>query len=66
MNQEEYKISSEWIGPHDRDDPCRYNFCVGCNHQKCETCGWNPFVSLERIVTKYGRKAADYLTRPET
>lgn len=44
---------------------CYYNHGVDCDDDKdCSICGWNPFVSLSRIVEKYGRRAGDYLTKP--
>lgn len=44
---------------------CSYNEGVDCDDGMfCSTCGWNPFVSLSRIVAKYGEKAGDYLTKP--
>lgn len=64
MNEKEYKISRSWSGPYDKDPPCIYNTYVGCGYHKCDTCGWNPFVSIERLVLKYGNEAADYLTKP--
>ena len=53
-----------WVGEYDNCPPCYYNENVGCDSRLCENCGWNPFVSLTRIVTKYGKAAADYLTTP--
>lgn len=53
-----------WVGEYDSFPDCYYNDNVGCNYPVCESCGWNPFVSLERIVTRYGKDAADYLTPP--
>ena len=58
----DYKIEKDWVGEHDYDPPCVYNPRVGCDRHRCEQCGWNPFVSLERIAVKYGADAVDYLT----
>ncbi len=56
-------ISDEvWVGPYDDAPDCIYNCCVGCYKHDCVECGWNPFVSLYRISTKYGKDAANYLT----
>ena len=34
---------------------CRYEDGVDCGEQDhCQFCGWNPFVALYRMVTKYG------------
>lgn len=60
----DFTIEKDWIGEYDNAPPCTYNIRVGCTKHKCENCGWNPFVSLERIITKYGEDAADYLTPP--
>lgn len=67
MNQEynEYKISADWVGPYDEYPPCSYNKSVGCRNQRCETCGWNPVVSIERIKSKYGSYAVKFLTEVE-
>ena len=59
---EQNEIDSSWYGPYDDAPDCFYNSCVGCNERDCVSCGWNPFVSYARIVTKYGQKNADYLT----
>lgn len=60
----DYPMNPNWIGEYDNDPQCVYNAHVCCKHHRCEVCGWNPFVSLERIVAKYGNTAADYLTLP--
>ena len=64
--KEKYKIEKSWEGPFDKLPSCRYNFHVGCGKGDCENCGWNPFVSLYRITSKYGIDAGDYLTRPNS
>ena len=64
MNQDNngYKISNDWVGPYDDAPSCAYNNSVGCRNQKCETCGWNPVVSMERLTSKYGGYSVKYLT----
>ena len=64
FGMKEYKISKEWLGPYDDAPDCIYNKCVGCDSKQCESCGWNPFVSLERMISKYGEAAASCLTLP--
>ncbi len=60
INQNE----ATWVGSKDCH-VCYYNSGVDCDDFKdCAWCGWNPFVSLARIVEKYGQKAGDYLTKP--
>jgi len=60
----DFPIEKDWIGEYDNAPSCTYNCCVGCLQHHCENCGWNPFVSLERVILKYGENAADYLTPP--
>ena len=57
-----YPIDIEWIGEYDNAPPCSYNPRVGCPYSQCETCGWNPFVAMDRIKTEYGDDAVNYLT----
>ena len=62
---DDFKILSSWVGPKDTESPCFYNIHVGCSNRHCTTCGWNPFVAIERISNKYGKEAIKYLTLPK-
>jgi len=35
---------------------------VGCVDHKCSTCGWNPEVSKQRCLKKFGEKYVTYIT----
>lgn len=57
MNGKKYYVEDDWTGPYDNAPTCIYTRCVGCYDQSgCETCGWNPIVSMLRIKNKFGEK----------
>jgi len=65
-----YKVEESWIGPYDSFPSCKFCRGVGCVYADrsliksapCDRCGWNPEVSKERILNKYGENALQYLT----
>ena len=67
-----YPIDESWVGPYDIFPSCKFCRHVGCVYADrsmaelapCSICGWNPDVSRERIVEKYGLKAVYSLTEP--
>lgn len=57
MNTSKYYVEESWVGPHDDEPTCLHQRCVGCASQtKCDTCGWNPFVSMLRIKERFGEE----------
>jgi hypothetical protein len=63
MSKRDYKIKEYWVGPYDKEPSCQYCRGVGCDDPShCAVCGWNPFVSLQRITEKYGQECVDALT----
>ena len=65
-----YEVDKSWSGPYDLFPPCKFSRHVGCVYAErelassapCDSCGWNPEVSNERIEKKYGKQAVWYLS----
>lgn len=65
-----YPVDNDWEGPYDVFPPCKFCRNVGCmfaaeeliDIAPCCRCGWNPEVSRERIIRKYGIEATRSLT----
>lgn len=55
--------TDEWDSSYDMISSCPYASGIDCYEQyRCENCGWNPFVSMQRITENYGPEYVKYLS----
>ena len=53
----------ENVGQEEFNNSCRYCRGVECfNKEQCITCGWNPFVSMQRMILRFGVGSEEFLT----